>query len=174
VPQDDRPHNLLFVVQAGHMVHGAGCRAFIEDHKDLLDTVVLEVHLEHTARESWGENGTLVVGDAPETSWWFTSRSDALIDTVENALVAEGVQRAFIMPPDVFGPQPTTDGGFYHVAGVPLVNFLAAPMYLFDAQDTEDKLHEASMEPVTRAAIRIIASTAGVSAAEMRAGVTSG
>jgi hypothetical protein len=54
------------------------------------------------------------------------------------------------------------------------VNFLAAPMYLFDAQDTPDKIHEASMEPVTRAAIRIIASTAGVSAVQMRAGVASG
>jgi hypothetical protein len=84
------------------------------------------------------------------------------------------VQRAFIMPPDVFGEFPTTDGGFYHMSGVPLVNFLAAPMYLFDAQDTPDKIHEASMEPVTRAAIRIIASTAGVSAAQMRAGVAPG
>ncbi len=172
VPEEQRPHNLLFVVQAGHMVHGAGCRAFIDDHHDLLDSVVLEVHLEHTARESWGEDGKLVTGNAPETSWWFTSRNEALIDSVENALVAEGVQRALIMPPDAFGEWPTTDGGFYHTAGVPLVNFLAAPMYLFDAQDTPDKVHEASMEPVTRAAIRIIYSTRGTTAAQMRAGIT--
>jgi hypothetical protein len=172
LPQGERPHNMLFVLQSGHMVHGAGCRGFIDDHADQLDSVVLEVHLEHTARESHGEDGKLVAGEAPETSWWFTSRNETLIDAVESALVAEGVQRAFIMPPDVFGPFPTTDGGFYHAAGVPLVNFLAAPMYLFDAQDTPDKLHEASMVPVTRAAIRIIASTSGVSAAQMRAGIT--
>ena len=73
------------------------------------------------------------------------------------------------MPPDVFGEFPTTDGGFYHLSGVPLVNFLAAPMYLFDAQDTPDKIHEESLEPVTRAAIRIIASTSGTSAAALRA-----
>jgi hypothetical protein len=172
VPADDRPHNMLFVVQSGHMVHGAGCRAFIEDPADQLDSVVLEVHLEHTARASHGEDGKLIAEDAPETSWWFTSRNETLIDAVESALLTEGVQRAFIMPPDVFGPFPTTDGGFYHASGVPLVNFLAAPMYLFDAQDTPDKLHEASMVPVTRAAIRILASTAGVTADEMRAGVT--
>ncbi len=171
VPADERPHNMLFVLQTGHMVHGAGCRGFIAAHADQLDRVVLEVHLEHTARESWGKDGKLVTGDAPETSWWFTSRNERLIDSVEDALLTEGVQRAFIMPPDVFGPQPTTDGGFYHLHGVPLVNFLAAPMYLFDAQDTPDKLHEASMVPVTRSAIRILASTAGVTADEMRAGV---
>lgn len=174
VPQGERPHNMLFVLQSGHMVHGAGCRGFIDDHADMLDRVVLEVHLEHTARASHGEDGKLVAEDAPETSWWFTSRNERLIDNVEDALVTEGVQRAFIMPPDVFGPQPTTDAGFYHLHGVPLVNFLAAPMYLFDAQDTPDKLHEASMVPVTRAAIRILASTAGTTADEMRAGVTPG
>jgi hypothetical protein len=76
------------------------------------------------------------------------------------------------MPPDVFGPSPTTDGGFFHLAGVPLVNFLTAPMYLFDAQDTVDKIHTDSLGPVTRAAVRIIASTAGTSADEMRAGVS--
>ena len=52
--------------------------------------------------------------------------------------------------------------------GVPLVNFLAAPMYLFDSQDTPDKIHEASLVPVTRAAIRIIDATAGKTAEQMR------
>ena len=79
------------------------------------------------------------------------------------------LRRSLIMPPDVFGPHPTTDGGFFHLQGVPLVNFLTAPMYLFDSRDTIDKVHEPSLEPVTRAAIRIIESTRGISAAEMRA-----
>jgi hypothetical protein len=36
--------------------------------------------------------------------------------------------------------------------------------------DTLDKVHRPSLVPVTRAAIRIIESTAGVSAAALRAG----
>jgi len=166
--QPSRPHNMLFVVQAGHMVHGAGCRAFIDAHRDLMDRVVLEVHLEHTAKESHGENGNLVTGDKPETAWWFVTRNDDLIDAVEDALNGEGVTRSFILPPDVFGEWPTTDGGFYHTVGVPLVNFLAAPMYLFDAQDTVDKVHAPSLEPVSRAAIRIIEWTRGRSPADLR------
>jgi len=35
--------------------------------------------------------------------------------------------------------------------------------------DTLDKIHRPSLAPVTRAAIRIVESTAGVSAAAMRA-----
>ena len=51
---------------------------------------------------------------------------------------------------------------------MPLVNFLTAPFYLFDAMDTLDKIHRPSLVPVTRAAIRIVESTAGISAAAMR------
>lgn len=171
VPAEDRPHNLLFLMNSGHMVHGSGTAAFIASHKDFLERVVLEVHLEHTARESRGENGKLIPTDDPEVRWWFTSRNDTLVHAVEDALRAEDLRRSLIVPPDVFGPHPTTDGGFFHLQGVPLVNFLTAPMYLFDSQDTVDKIHDASLEPVTRAAIRIIASARGISAASMRAGV---
>jgi hypothetical protein len=70
----------------------------------------------------------------------------------------------------MFGPKPTTDGADFYLAGVPLVNYLTAPFYLFDAMDTLDKIHRPSLLPVTRAAIRIIHSTSAVSAAVMRAG----
>jgi hypothetical protein len=42
---------------------------------------------------------------------------------------------------------------------------------LFDSMDTLDKVHRPSLVPVTRAAIRVIESTRGVSARAMRAGV---
>ena len=48
------------------------------------------------------------------------------------------------------------------------MNFLTAPFYLFDEMDTLDKIHRPSLVPVTRAAIRIVESTAGVSAEGMR------
>ena len=171
VPQEDRPHNLLFLMNSGHMVHGSGTATFIRTHRDLLPRVVLEVHLEHTARECRGENGRLVPTDDPEVRWWFTTRNESLLDAVEEAVKAEDLRRSLVVPPDMFGPHPTTDGGFFHIEGVPLVNFLTAPMYLFDAQDTLDKIHRDSLEPVTRAAVRIIASTRGMSADTMRAGV---
>ncbi len=78
---------------------------------------------------------------------------------MREAIVAEQLERSLILPPDVFGPMPTSDGGPFHLAGVPLVNFLTAPFYLFDAMDTLDKIHRPSLVPLTRAAIRIIAST---------------
>ncbi len=166
-----RPHRLIFLLNAGHMSGGAGVRGFIEGHRAALTGAVLEVHLEHVASEIVEREGRLVGSGQPEPRWWFTSRSERLEATVREVLAAEHLERSLILPPDVFGSMPTTDGGPFHLAGVPLVNFLTAPFYLFDAIDTLDKIHRPSLVPLTRAAIRIIASTRGVSAAAMRAGV---
>jgi hypothetical protein len=174
VPQHERPHNLLFLFNAGHMAGGAGLVAFISRNAELLDDVVVEIHLEHAAREARVEDGRLIPTDQPEIRWWFTSRITTLEDAVEQALQAEDLRRSFIMQPDNFppgSPAPPTDGAFFHPAGVPIMNFLTAPMYLFDAQDTLDKVHAPSLVPVTRATIRIINALQGRSAAELRAEV---
>jgi hypothetical protein len=173
LPRARRPHNLLFLMNAGHMVGGAGCRAFIDAHPDLLDSIVAEIHLEHAARECRCEDGALVPTDAPEVRWWFTSLNRDLEDIVEAALTEEKLHRSLILSPEIFGPHPTTDGGFFHVEKVPVVQYLTAPMYLFDSRDTLDKIHQDSLVPVTRAAIRIIEGLGAHTAAELRANMRS-
>ncbi len=73
--------------------------------------------------------------------------------------------------PDAFGTFPPTDGAGYHVAGVPVVNLLAAPFYLFDKMDTLDKIDRDHLVPITRATIRIIESVRAETAAGLRARV---
>ncbi len=174
VPARRRPHNMLFLLSAAHMFGGAGTAAFIETHQELIDQVVLEVHLEHAARQCVGDDGELVPTDEPEVRWWFTSRNPTLEATVQEALAAHDLRRSVVFPPDVFFETPPTDGAAFHAAGVPLVHFLTAPMYLFDKGDTIDKIHEASLEPLSQATIQIIEATRGVSASAMRAGVVAG
>jgi hypothetical protein len=171
VPQAERPHRLVFLLNAGHMAGGAGAKSFIAGHAADLERTVLEVHLEHAANEYSDAGGELAPTGHPEARWWFTSRIAWLEADVRAAIEAEGLGRSLIMPPTAFGDRPTTDGGDFHLAGVPIVNYLTAPFYLFDPMDTMDKVHRLSLVPVTRAAVRIIESTAGVSAAEMRAAV---
>ena len=169
VPRRARPHRLVFLLNAGHMAGGAGTRAFIDAHRDELARVVLEVHLEHAASEVVERDDALVPTGHPEARWWFTTRIPRLEAAVRAAIEVEGLARSLVLRPDTFGAHPTTDGGFFHLEGVPLVNYLTAPFYLFDAMDTLDKIHRPSLVPVTRAAARIVDSTAGVSAAAMRA-----
>jgi hypothetical protein len=171
VPRHERPHRLVFLLNSGHMAGGAGARSFIESHRTELERTVLEVHMEHAASEYGEEDGGLEPTGHPESRWWFTSRIPHLEAAVQAAIEAEELRRSLILPPTAFGPRPTTDGGDFHLAGVPIVNFLTAPFYLFDSQDTLDKIHRPSLVPVTRAAVRIIESTSGIAASVMRTSV---
>lgn len=171
VSREERPHRLVFLLNSGHMVGGLGCKAFCEQHTTDLKRTVLELHLEHAANEFVERGGALTATGLPETRWWFTSRIPQLEEAVREAIEEEGLDRSLILPPTVFGPRPTTDGGDFHLHGVPIVNYLTAPFYLFDSIDTMDKIHRPSLVPVTRAAVRIVESTAGVTAAQMRAAV---
>src|SRR5207249_11451341 len=73
LPQAERLHRLRFLLNAGHMAGGAGQRAFVEDHAAELESVVLELHLEHAANEFSDETGVLAPTGLPESRWWFTS-----------------------------------------------------------------------------------------------------
>ena len=171
VPQEERPHNLLFLLTSGHMAGGAGCQAFVNDNAELIDRIVVEIHLEHTARECRGEDGRLIPTDKPEIRWWWVSKITELEDVVEDAIKVEDLRRSLLLPPDALGKMPTTDGGFFHPAGVPIVQYLTAPMYLFDPQDTPDMIHQDSLLPVTRSTIRIVNGMQDRSASALRAAV---
>jgi hypothetical protein len=168
VPASERPHNLLFLLTSGHMAGGAGTRAFVEDHADLIPRIVVELHLEHAARRCETQNGELVATDAPEARWWFTTRNAILESSVRHAVRAEDLRRSLVLDPEVFFERPPTDGSAFYGAGVPIVQYLTAPMYLFDAQDTIDKVHVDTLVPLTRAVIRIVHATRGSTASTFR------
>jgi len=172
LPRSDRPHNLMFLLNGGHMSGGAGLRHFVASNLELIDRdVVVEIHLEHAARAARGENGALVATDDPEPRWWFTSFIPTLEQAVADAICAHDLRRSLIMPPEGFPPgssNPPTDAAFFHPHS-PIVSFLTAPMYLFDEGDTLDKIHQPSLVPLTRATIDIVNAMANESAASLRA-----
>lgn len=160
IPASERPHNLLFLLNGGHMSGGAGLHHMVKSRQDFLSNdVVAAIHLEHAAREAKVVDGRLIPTDKPEVRWWFTSHIPRLEEIVAKSLCAEKLERSLMMPP--FGwPQPKakhppTDASAFF-STTPVVSFLTAPMYLFDPVDRIDMVHEASLEPITRAVIRMI------------------
>jgi hypothetical protein len=170
LPAADRPHPMRFILQGGHFCGGAGLIDYTTRHRAELDKVVLEVHLEHAARDVAEKEGRLAPTGRNVPRWFYTSRIPSLESAVYDALAAERLGRSMLLAPDAFGPLPLSDGAYYHQAGVPIVNLLSAPWYLFDEADTIDKVDQDSLVPITRTVSRILAATRGVTAAEMRAG----
>jgi hypothetical protein len=135
-----------------------------------MEGTVLEVHLEHAAIDSPPEGQGLDVAATQVTPrWWFTTESAPLEQIVWDAIVEHQLDRSLVLTPDALAPFPTTDGGFFHLEGVPLVNYLTAPWYLFDPADTLDKVDHRSLSKVSGAAYDIVRATAGISAKQMRA-----
>ncbi len=160
MPATERPHNLLFLLNGGHMANLAGIRAFVDRHRDdLLPHVVAEVHLEHVARQCRTEDGKLVPTADPEVRWWFTSPE--FQDVVADVVAEQRLRRSLVLAPDAMFPEPPTDGAHFHREGIPLVQLITAPPYLFDACDTMDKVDAEGLTPISRAAVRIVAATAG-------------
>jgi hypothetical protein len=159
---------MIFAAMAAHMSHGAGTRAFIERHRSMLEHIVLEVHLEHAATD---DPTAVDVDDGSRVTprWWFTTEHRALEQAVWDAIVEHRLDRSLILTPDALAPFPTTDGGLFHLEGIPLVNYLTAPWYLFDPADTMDKIDHESLTKIGLAAFDIVGSTRGKSARQMRA-----
>ncbi|MFX1572511.1 MAG: M28 family peptidase, partial [Promethearchaeota archaeon] len=176
IPKEQRPFNLMFLMNCAHMAGGKGALTFVQRNKELLNKTIVAIHLEHVARDVKSQNGNMITLDEPTIRWWFVSRILPLEEIVENAIIKEDLQRSIILPPDGFPPgsdKPPTDAAFYHLGGIPFISFLTAPPYLFDIADTLDKIHEESYEPITRAVIRIINDLKNHTAHELRAQVLS-
>ncbi len=171
IPENQRPFNLVFVMTCAHMAGAAGTQNFVQSHEKLLKNTLIALHLEHVARDVTSNDGEMLILEDPTVRWWFVSRILPLEEIVENVIFQEGLERSILLPPDGFPPgsdAPPTDGHYYHLNGIPIISFLTAPPYLFDPSDTLDKVHQDSLEPLVRAAIKIINSLGEYSAADLR------
>lgn len=174
VPESERPHNLLFLLNGGHMSKGAGLQHFAKTRKDFLSNkVVTAIHLEHAARQPVAVDGKLVPSDKPEVRWWFTSYIPTLENIVAKAICEQNLGRSLMMPstdwPRPGAKHPPTDGSAFFFT-TPAVNYLTAPMYLFDSVDRMDMIHEESLVPVTQAVISIVEDLGPQTAAGLRSG----
>ncbi len=169
IPRSERPFGFLFLFNGGHMSDGAGIRHFVQSQQPRIDQSVLAVHLEHVAREPRVENGVLRPSDQVTPRWWFTSRIAPLEDAVEQVIQHHDLRRSLILPPKALFENPPTDGAFLYPAGVPIVQLLAAPEYLFDIGDTLEMVHEDSLLPITRAVIDLVMTLSGWDGKSLRA-----
>ena len=167
VPQSERPHRLVFLLNGGHMAGGAGQGAFVREHRDELERCVVEVHLEHAANEVVEEDGALRATGEPEVRVVHVAACAARSDGASGdrgggfAAVVHRAADAVRREADD-GRRGLPPGG--RAAGA-VSDRTVLPLRR-DGHTGQDP--PADVSALTRAAIRIVESTAGVSARAMR------
>ncbi|MBL0211919.1 MAG: M28 family peptidase [Holophagaceae bacterium] len=163
---------LIVLFTAGHFYGSIGTRRFIRDHAgDVVPKVALEITVEHVAKEAVEDGqGGLVASGLAEGTGVFLPFNQAMVDAVLGNLKDNGVDRTFLLPPEgPLGSYPPTDGGDWHLAGVPLVNFISNPVYLLNAEDDFRWVMETRLPKIAGAVAGIVEATEKLSKADIAA-----
>jgi len=171
VPRNERPYNMMFIADSGHICGVTGNWSFCRKYQSFLKKVILEIHLEHIALEYGNRNGRYQPTGYRQAMWWYVSESKRLLTLVKSVIISENLERSYIFLPDAMNMRtglPTSDGAFFHRYHVPIVQLVSAPSYLLTAADTLDKVDRKALVPITNAIISIIKGLGGISAQNMR------
>lgn len=164
---------MVFLFTAGHFYGGAegiGQRAFIETHKeDIVKRAVIDICVEHVAKECIERNGAWVVTQEVEPRAIFTTDNPLLVEIAKNAIVKNGVERTLVLPTNTPIDVPT-DAHLFWRNGVPIYSLISGPVYLFDASDTPDKVAKDQLPLLTKMFTDMIRELNKIPAEKIRAG----
>ncbi len=164
--------NLVFVASSGHFHGGIGNRVFVDKHRDgLLRNTVAALGIEHIAQEAEPDDrGGYRLTNESEVRILFMEDNPTLVSLLEAGVKKQGLERMMGVDPYLFGPEPPCDSAPFFTAGIPSVCHISGPLYLFDPQDTIDKVRAVDLPRIHRLFQELIESIDTIPAEELRLG----
>src|SRR5439155_6687504 len=141
--------DVVFAASSGHFDGGAGERVLVEGHAaGSLQRTVAAVGIEHVAEEVEpdGHGGYRLTG-RPEVRALFFDGSRKFARLLEEEAARHELDRMICADAYSFGPEPPCDSAPFFTAGIPSACHISGPLYLFDPQDTLDKVRVAALVP---------------------------
>lgn len=169
VPKASREKTLVFVIDCNHYDwnYPKGCNNFIEKHPDLIEKAVVAIGIEHIAKDFDVIDGEFVDTGYVEPRALFTPGNPLLIRFAKEAVIQNNLVRTLMVQTESPLGFPGEPQGYYS-AGVPTYSFISGPEWLFDLEDTLDKVAKEQLVPVAKAFIDIINSVDHVPASQIR------
>jgi hypothetical protein len=156
MPEAERGRTLLFTTMDTHFTDYASHKQFVENHIET-EPIVANVTLEHVGLEVEDRpgEGVRVTDELVPRILMVSGEVDAL-DEISHDIVREhNLERTVVISTEAFralgfGGLPADSSDFYR-AGVPVLNLVGAPIYLYDSIDTLDKVPPEELERVATA-----------------------
>jgi hypothetical protein len=154
LPKEYRRHSLIFLFAGSHMVDMPDTYAFIKRHRNgLMKNVILDICIEHIADDY---NPPEVPSGDPEARGFFVSENPFLTSLLAKMLATHDLQRSLIFPTGTPLGVPT-DAEPFQQNGIPIVSLLSGPVWMFDDDDTLERVPQDQLEPLAGMYIDFIA-----------------
>jgi len=165
--------DLMFVAASGHFHGGVGNRIFVERHAErCLKRTVAAFGVEHIAEEaeSDGHGGYRLTG-RPEVRALFFDGSNQFARVLAEEAERCQLDRLICADAYGFGPEPPCDSAPFFTAGIPSACHISGPLYLFDPQDTIDKVRAVDLVPVANFFTQAVRRIDAIPAVELAEGM---
>ncbi len=162
LPAKSTKKTLMFVASAGHFIGDIPTRAFIKKHSDMMPSVVVDLNIEHIAKEIVEKDGMfrwtgLVAPRAFFISGPRLSGNKYLTAIAKKAVIKNKLKRTVGTPASgLLGPHPPGISHWYDAAGIPIVHLITGPAVMFTPVDTPDKVASDQLRRVTATFVDII------------------
>ena len=158
-----RDKSLMFITFdthfTGYQAHQAFAKKYLQDRATPW-RIVGNATIEHVGRHARrAVDGRLITTDLPETKGVFENVSLGLKAQVAQSLTRNNVRAATMLNAAAFAFTNTgipTDASFALISGIPVVSFIAGPLYMYDDADTLDKVDRTQLTPVARFFVDVV------------------
>ncbi len=152
-PDGQLDKTLVFVTMDSHFTGYQVHRAFVDQWMgpSAPYKVVANVTIEHIAKEAINRGGRLALSGQSEVFGVFESFRSPLTRALKDAIKRHDLRRsAVISAHGLCGSIGIPTDAFACVAGIPTASLISGPAYLYDEQDTLDKVDRSKLLPVAR------------------------
>ena len=158
--QKQRKKSLMFATMdshfTGYQAHQKFGEKYFTDPPESKRPVA-NLAIEHIGRQGLIENGQLKMTNQSEIQGILHNVGPRALESIKNAVVRNRVDRTTVLPASVFGVEwIQTDASFAYEVGIPVVSLISGPVYLYDKQDTPDKVYKPHLRSVAKAFAEIV------------------
>jgi hypothetical protein len=146
LPPDQREHTMVFYFGGSHMIGAPANTAFMEAHAgDIMSDLVVDIAIEHIA-DDYNPPDTL--GEDVEPRGNFVYENPVMVSALAGSVASHGSYRTLLFPTGTPLGVPT-DAGMFARAGYPVSSLISGPVWLFDDDDTLERVAVEELAPLS-------------------------
>ena len=146
LPAEWREHTMVFYFGGTHMIGARANTAFMEAHADdVMSKLVVDIAIEHIADDY---NPPAAPTGLAEPRGNFIFENPVMVSALAGSVATHGTYRTLLFPTGTPLGVPT-DAGMFAEAGYPVSSLISGPVWLFDDDDTLERVAAAELAPLS-------------------------